>query len=294
MLTILEGDPGLGKSFLAMHISARVSTGGSLPGDKTLEPGSVLYMSAEDDPGYTIRPRIEAMGGDPAQVRFAARPLSFDDDGLRLLRREIAESTPQLIVIDPIYGFVPVGSNMYRPNKIRALLSELSRRAAGCDAAMVAIRHLTKAKSGNAIYQGVGAIDVIAAARSAILVAPHPEHEDQRVVAHVKHNLSARADSLVFDLTAADGGLPTLRWRGTTALTAEDLRNPGKRTSAGEGAADFLRRELCTGRKSAQEMLALATGQGIAKRTLDRAKKELGVRSEKGGDVWFWELPASH
>src|SRR4051794_6739662 len=81
MLTIMEGDPGVGKSYLAMHIAAQISMGGSLPAVEDLERGHVLYCSAEDDPAFTIRPRIDAMGGDPKRIRFQARYSAFDDDG---------------------------------------------------------------------------------------------------------------------------------------------------------------------------------------------------------------------
>jgi RecA-family ATPase len=85
MVTIMEGDPGIGKSYLAMHIAAQVTIGGELPGPQPLNRGRVLYLSAEDDPAYTIRPRIDAMGGNPRRFRFQASYSTFDDERPRNL-----------------------------------------------------------------------------------------------------------------------------------------------------------------------------------------------------------------
>jgi hypothetical protein len=293
MVSIMEGDPGVGKSYLAMHIAAQLSIGGSLPGVETLKRGRVLYCSAEDDPAFTIRPRIDAMGGDPERIRFQARYLAFDDEGLNLLRLEVRSNPPNLVIIDPLYAYVPSTSDMYKPNEIRALLSDIGEIAAYAGAAVLVIRHLTKAKRDKAIYQGVGSIDVIGAARSAVLVAEHPEDEKLKVVAHVKYNLSPRGDSWLYELvTNRSGALPVLAWRGKSNLTADDLLNQSHDgASAVETAINFLREELKKGPKSASEMLSLAESKGIFKRTLDRARKQLRVRAFKTAKDWRWELP---
>src|SRR5262245_15192843 len=292
MVTIMEGDPGVGKSYLAMHIAAQVSIGGSLPGVERLKRGQVLYCSAEDDPAYTIRPRIDVMGGDPERIRFQARYSPFDDEGLSLLRREVRSFHPDLIVIDPLYAYVPSGTDMYKPNEIRALLADIGEIAASVGAAVLVIRHLTKAKREKAIYQGVGSIDVIAAARSAVLVAVHPEDDRLKVIAHVKYNLSPRGDSWLYELaTNRSGALPVLAWRGKSNLTADDLLNPSHDgPSALEVATEFLREELKKGSKLATEMYAKANSRGIAKRNLDRARKQIKVRAIKTAKDWRWEL----
>ena len=175
MLTIMEGDPGIGKSYVTMHIAALASTGGRLPNGERLARQSVLYFSVEDDPAFTIRPRIDAMGGDPDRIRFQAKYCPFDDRGLKEARREVKESKPGLIVIDPLYSYVPADTEIYRPNQIRQLLGELNDLAVQSNAAVLVIRHLTKAKHDKAIYQGAGSIDVIGVARSALLVGEDPD-----------------------------------------------------------------------------------------------------------------------
>jgi RecA-family ATPase len=292
MLTIMEGDPGIGKSYVAMHIAAEASKGGRLPNGVRLSKLRVLYFSAEDDPAFTIRPRIDAMGGDPKRIRFQAKYSPFDDEGLKQARREVKETNPDLIIIDPLYAYVPADTEMYRPNQIRQLLGELNDLATHSDAAVVVIRHLTKARHDKAMYQGAGSIDVIGVARSALLVAEDPEDSDVKVIAHIKHNLSARGDSWAFKLREQKGQLPIVKWQGRSERTAEDLRGvPVERISARDAAAEFLKKELEDGPKPAAEMLSGAEKRGIRVRTLNRAKKTLGVIATKQGQNWFWSMP---
>src|SRR6185312_3259549 len=294
MITIMEGDPGVGKSYLAMHIAAQVSIGGSLPGVPKLRKGRVLYISAEDDPAYTIRPRIDAMGGDPDRIRIQADYTALDDDGLEQLMDEIRRKPPDLIIIDPLFAYVPSSADMYRPNVIRALLSELKEAAEYDETAILLVRHLTKAKRDKAIYQGSGSMDVIGAARSAFLVAQHPDDPDLKIVAHVKHNISERGQSWVYELVKqTEDGLPILKWVGTSDLTIDDLmgQDDGDRKSALDQAIDLLREDLKDGPKLVATIEMKAQAKGIAKRTLDRARKELGVVPRKLKDGWMLSLP---
>lgn len=294
MVTIMEGDPGVGKSYLAMHIAVQVSIGGSLPMNEKVRRGRVLYMSAEDDPAYTIRPRIDAMGGDVERIRYMANYLTLDDEGIKKLMAEVRENPPALIIIDPLYAYVPSGQDMYRPNVIRSLLSQLSEVGQYADTAMLIIRHLTKSKRDKAIYQGAGSIDVIGAARSAFLVAKHPDDDTIKVVAHVKHNLSEKGPSWEYRLLEKEGAsLPIVDWIGPSDLTAEDLLNAsdGDRASALDEAIDFLREVLKDGPEPAEFVQREAGSKSISARTLDRAKEKVKVITKKPGKKWYWSLP---
>jgi hypothetical protein len=277
-----------------MHIAAQVSIGGTLPGVPKLRKGRVLYISAEDDPAYTIRPRIDAMGGDPQRIRIQADYTALDDDGLEQLMDEIRRKPPDLIIIDPLFAYVPSNADMYRPNVIRALLSELKEAAEYDETAILLVRHLTKAKRDKAIYQGSGSMDVIGAARSAFLVAQHPDDPDLKIVAHVKHNISERGQSWVYELVKqTEDGLPILKWVGTSNLTIDDLmgQDDGDRKSALDQAIDLLREELKDGPKLVATIEMKAQAKGIAKRTLDRARKELAVVPRKLKDGCMLSLP---
>ena len=294
MITIMEGDPGIGKSYLAMHIAAQVSIGGSLPGVEKVPKGRVLYISAEDDAAYTIRPRIDAMGGDPSRIRIQAEYTALDEDGIEALMDEVRRKPPTLIIIDPLFAYVPGSADMYRPNVIRALLSELKEVAEYNGTAILLVRHLTKTKRDKAIYQGMGSMDVIGAARSAFLVAQHPEEPDWKVVVHVKHNISERGQSWIYELAKeTSDSLPILSWVGPTDLTVEDLMggDDGDRKSARDQAVDFLRAFLKEGPQPARLIEEKAKAVGIAKRTLERAKQELKIVPRKTRNGWVWPLP---
>ncbi len=156
MITIMEGDPGVGKSFLAMQLAVQVSIGGELPDGQKVGRGRVLYLSAEDDAAYTIRPRIDAMGGDPSRIRVQGDFLSLDENGLQALMREVKRKPPDLLILDPLFAYIPAGQDIYKPNVIRQLLSFLKDIAEAGETAVVIIRHLTKAKHDKAIYRGEG------------------------------------------------------------------------------------------------------------------------------------------
>jgi len=294
MISILEGDPGLGKSFLAMHIAALVSAGGRWPSGQKVKAANVLYLSAEDDNEYTIRPRMEAMGADLSRVVVLEEFISLDVDGLAAVQREIEKNPPALIVLDPMIAFMEAGGDPYRPTTIRPFLGALRKLAEATGAAVLIIRHLAKARYGNALYQGAGSIDQVAAARSVMRVAPNPDDADQRVLAHVKHNLSARGTSFLFEVRATEGDGALVKWHGETHLTIDDLDGGGAEddSSALEAAESFLRNSLEDGAVLSTTLFNNAESRGLAKRTLERAKKKLGVVSKKKGDGWYWAMPA--
>ncbi|MCM2291430.1 AAA family ATPase [Allorhizobium sp. BGMRC 0089] len=294
MITVMEGDPGIGKSFLAMHIAAQISIGGSLPGVPKVKKGRVLYISAEDDPAYTIRPRIDAMGGDPRRIRIQGDYTALDEAGLTALFAEVRRKPPALIIIDPLFAYVGSDKDMYRPNVIRALLSELKEIAEESGTAILLVRHLTKTKRDKAIYQGMGSMDVIGAARSAFLVTVHPDYPDQRLMLHVKHNIAERGQSWAYELKKEnEDAMPVLNWIGPSHITVDDLMvgEEGGRKSAMDEAKDFLKAELKDRSQSATELLKKAEGRQISKRTLDRAREEIGVIARKRGKEWVWSLP---
>lgn len=294
MISILEGDPGLGKSFLAMHIAALVSAGGRWPSGQKVKAANVLYLSAEDDNEYTIRPRMEAMGADLSRVVVLDEFISLDVDGLAAVQREIEKNPPALIVLDPMIAFMEAGGDPYRPTTIRPFLGALRKLAEVAGAAVLIIRHLAKARYGNALYQGAGSIDQVAAARSVMRVAPNPDDADQRVLAHVKHNLSARGTSFLFEVveTADNGAL--VKWHGETDLTIDDLDGGASEedSSTLDMAVSFLELALEDGPVLSTTLVKNAEARAISKRTLERAKKKLGVTAQKKKDGWYWSLPS--
>lgn len=294
MITIMEGDPGVGKSFLAMQLAAQISIGGELPKGQKLDRGRVLYLSAEDDAAYTIRPRIDAMGGDPTRIRVQGDFLSLDKDGLEALMREVKRKPPDLLILDPLFAYVPSSQDMYKPNVIRQLLSFLKDIAEAGDTAVLIVRHLTKAKHDKAIYRGGGSMDVIGAARSAFLVCEHPNDSSTKLVVHIKHNIAVRGPTQSYEICSEDGGMATLNWLGPSDITIDDLissEGGSPPISALEEATQFLRVFLKNGPEPTTKVEKEAAARDISEKTLERARRTLRVASKKKGKSWILSLP---
>jgi DNA repair protein RadA/Sms len=294
MVNLLEGDPNVGKSYFAMHLTAMVTTAGKLPGMPKLEKGRVMYISPEDDPGYTIKPRIEAMGGDTELVTYLNDFLLLDDAGFEEIKKELAKQADYtLVVIDTFFGVVPSSADTNKPNDMRHILNKLSLLAADHGLVVLVIRHWTKGDRGKALYRGGGSIDIIGVARSAIAVAYHPEDEHLRVVAHVKYNLTERGTSQLYQIQEVeDRDRAILVWRGECELTADDLQAAVQSDpKAREQAEEFLNKKLAKGPQLATKLFADAKAEGISKRTLERAKKNVGAKVKKVSGHWKWFLP---
>jgi archaellum biogenesis ATPase FlaH len=318
-ITILEGDPGLGKSTLLVDIAARMTTGSAMPGgaDGDLAgPTNVIILSAEDGAGDTIRPRLDAAGADlrrayileavestSAQLSRADRPAGLDRRppdlfDIDALRAAIVEVGAKLVTIDPLMAFLPSKVDSHRDQDVRGVLARLKDLAEETGAALVLVRHLNKSQSGSAIYRGGGSIGIIGAARVGLLVAKDPDDAQRRVLAVTKNNLSKQMPSLGFELVDADGGVARIHWLGTSHYSADDLVAP--RSGEGEGSAvdeavEVLKDILWHGPVKVTLVKSKAREAGVADRTLDRAKQKLRVRSYKRGFAdgghWVWELP---
>jgi hypothetical protein len=302
-ITVIDGDPGNGKSVLTMDLAARLSRGRTFPDGQECEAAGVIIMNAEDGEGDTIRPRLDAAGGDPENVLLLAtvdgvngkeRPLSIPED-IDIIEAEIKRVGAKLVIIDPLMAFLSSNSNAHKDQDIRRALAPLARMAERTGAAVVLVRHLNKAPGGNALYRGGGSIGIIGAARSGLLVGIDPEDENVRVLAGQKSNLSPLPESLAYRIMTAVNGAARIEYAGKSTANANALlripQDPEERSALGE-AVEFLREELKDGPIMAKELKATASRFDIAPRTLDRAKNTLRVVSQKQGqEGWVWHLP---
>ena len=308
-LTLLEGDPGLGKTFISLTLAAAITRGWPLlsqtgaPGDD-LEPADVLYMSAEDGLADTLRPRLDAADADVSRVHaLTGFQVGEGDEAIMgavnlgdipVLEQALEQTKAKLVIIDPLQAFLGAGVDMHRANEVRPLLSALGNLAEKYSCAVVCIRHLNKAVGGKALYAGLGSIDFAAAARSVLQVG---EHEGERLLAHVKSSLAPQGKSIRYELR--DG---SLYWLGISDVTAEELRVPQKVEAEGstlEAAVTFLQDFLDNGPQPANITFKAAKQEGISERTLKRAKSQLEVKSQRasagnaGEGQWLWSLPSS-
>ena len=294
-LTLLEGDPGLGKTWLALAISAAITTGRPLPGDSSQRsPSSCLYLTAEDGLGDTLRPRIEAAGGNPGLVvalegaetaSGRRREVSLGD--LDVLAGALEAVRPSIVIVDPIQAFLGGGIDMHRANEVRPILSGLARLAERFSCAVIAIRHLRKTSGDRAVYRGLGSIDFAAAVRSILVVGRDPDDERRRLVAHSKSNLAEAGETLAY--TLEDGAFA---WDGVSELGADDLLRapaapPAERPR--DAASDWLTEILEGGPMSVGTLKEQALAAGMSWRTVERAKTSLGIRARKAGFAGGWE-----
>lgn len=298
-LTLLEGDPGQGKTYLMLAAAAAITRGYSLPDQRGRVPpphgqaGNVLYFTAEDGLADTIRPRAEQAGANLDKLLVVegwtagGDMEAFTFAQLALLGETIHDLQIQLVIIDPIQAFLGADVDMHRANEVRPLMAQLGRLAALHHCAILAIRHITKG-TGKALYRGLGSIDFTAAARSVLVIAESLEDEQKRVLAQAKNSLEAKGASLVFTITA-DG----FQWCGTSKISADELLSgqPQKHQHQRNAAGEWLVQTLRPGEMAVTTLRAEAEANGISFRTLERAKVRLGVVSFQKGDRWYWKLP---
>lgn len=296
-LTILDGDPEVGKTLLAIDVIARLSRGDPLP-DGTPAPRSCtsIMLTVEDDRGDTIRPRADAAGVELSKFvtpRVAGRLPRFPED-IPALEELIGACGADLVVIDPLLSFVPPQVAASVDQCIRQVLSPMAMIAARTGCTFLLLRHLTKKQTLRALFRGQGSVGIVAAARTCLFVAPHPESPDDRVLAVSKSNLAARPPALGYRVIKTHLGQPVIEWTGPVDLTADGLCRKSTAVKARDRAVDWLKRALADGPRKAAELYNLAAEAGIPERTLERAKQELGAgservyhRKEKFGE-WYW------
>lgn len=306
-LTLVEGDPGEGKTWLCLAIAAAVTTGGRLPHPLTgrpldaREPAAVIYLTAEDGLGDTLRPRLDAVKAEVSRVYAITgvdagdgKPMPWTFDQSLELEAEILKTGAKLVVIDPLQAFLGARVDFHRANETRPKMAALASLAERTGCAVICIRHLSKA-TGKTLYRGMGSIDFTAAARSVLLVGQDQGESGRRALIQIKSSLAPTGPAQGFELTLEGG----FRWTGFSTLTAEDVvGHPPARheRSTLQDAVEWLRDFLVDGPKEFPAIDKAARRQDIKPRTLRRAKEQLMETGElrqskkafKG--PWTWEL----
>ncbi len=298
MLSICDGLPGDGKSTMLIDIAARVSTGREMPdGSPGVASGGVLFLSFEDPAAEILRPRFEAAGADlpRVHVHHPETEESFSLGKGCALESMISEHAVSIVIIDPLITAVPGGTDMHKGQDARRVLTPLARIAARTGAAIIGVRHFNKGEGRSALLRGEGSIGISGTARSVFVVAKDLDDDRARVLARSKSNLGPPVTSRSFALVGCPDrpDVPRIDWRGESRYGADDLTGPADPGSRGalEKAVDFLRGELADGPKPSADLHAAADVAGHSKRTVKRARDELGVQSRKIGDAWVSSLP---
>ena len=297
-VTIVQGDPGEGKTTMVLQIIAKLTKGEAvLPSDsdepaleaKTvdLEPVNVIYQTAEDGLGDTIKPRLLSAGADCSRVMV----IDDNDQALTMmdarLEEAIIQTKARLVVLDPIQGFLGADVDMHRANEIRPLMKRVALLAEKYHCAIILIGHMNKNSNGKSSYRGLGSIDFQAAARSVLIVGRIKDEPEIRVVCHVKSSLAPEGKSIAFRLDKDTG----FEWIGEYDISADDLLSGDNRGQKIHEAKEFLKEILVSGSVAQTKVAEEAESRGIKKKTLWNAKKELEIESVKIGNQWFWMLP---
>ncbi|HET6877725.1 MAG TPA: AAA family ATPase [Jatrophihabitans sp.] len=313
-IVVLDGDPSVGKSTTAVDCAARVSSGRAWPDGAPNRSGAVLLLSAEDGLADTIRPRLDAAGGDPRRVHALTEIRYLDEEGrpktrpvtladLEHIEAAVRRVRALLVVVDVMMAFLPSKVDSHRDQDVRGVLSGLAAMAERTGSCVLLLRHLNKASGGSAMYRGGGSIGIIGAARVGLLAAHDPEDDTRRVLAGIKSNLAPLPDALAYQLVdSPEHGCARVEWLGVSQHSAGALlagpRDEDERTTRDE-AAEFIRCYLtdCGGEAPARDVLKAGHAAGFNERTLqDTRKRTSGLTTARRGfgkgAVWVWAIDA--
>ena len=287
-LSIIHGDPAEGKTTLALWVAAACSRGLALPGGENKEPLTVLYQTAEDGLGDTIKPRLLESQADLKKIYTIDEtdfPLSMLD---HRIGKAIQNTHAQLMILDPMQAYLGEKVDMNRANEVRTVMKGLTKVANQTGCAIVLVGHLNKSQTANSAQRGLGSMDFRAAARSVLLVGRLKNNRDIRVMVHDKSSLAEEGPSRGFTL---DNG--TLHWQeGYENLTADELLGGAARGNKVALAEDLIRKQLAGGHPVlANKIYQIAKDAGISRRTVEMAKRNMpDVTARKLRNCWAWSL----
>lgn len=305
-VSLWQGNPGQGKSMLTIEITAAVTTGAPLPGSDSFGPADVILASAEDALADTIRPRLDAAGGDPSRVHAISlikrgdRETFLTLDDVDLIEQLVRRHSAAVVVIDPLMAFLGK-ADAHKDQDVRTAISPLAKMAERTGAAVIVVVHMNKATgTASAIYRSGGSIGIVGAARTAFLVSPHPEDPERKVIACVKSNIGPIPPALSYRIVGTVNGSARVRFeRGTVNITADQLLAAEAESAAGKGKAvaeaeNFLRDRLKEGPRPVADLKADAAANSVSFAALRRAQKKLKVKAEKATGAkdspWQWTL----
>jgi archaellum biogenesis ATPase FlaH len=288
-ITVIQGDPGTGKTTMILAIAAAVTKGEAFPENEAVtvaEPTNVIFQTAEDGLGDTVKPRLLQAGADCSRVIVideSEKELSLSDTRVE---EALTRTGAKLFILDPLQAYLGAGVDMHRANEVRPVLKKISLLAEKTGCAIVVVGHLNKG-TNQSQYRGLGSIDIQAAARSVLTVGRIKGNQYMRAFAHGKSNIAPEGPSIAFELNPGSG----FRWIGTHPVTIEELLS-GKldKETAAERAQDLLTTELTGKTIPANDVFDMASALDISDKTLKRAKPIAGVRSFKKNNRWFWTI----
>lgn len=287
-LTLLQGDPGEGKSTLILNIAAAVSLGKPMPDGYLLkEAHGVIYQCTEDDLSDTIKPRLIAADADCSKVAYIvdeAQSLTLEDGRIE---ETLALTGARLLILDPIQSFLVQDGDMQSASRMRSVLGKLSIIAARYRCAIVLVGHMNKAQGGKSLYRGLGSIDIAAIARSVLMVTRDSSNQQLRYMVPIKSSLAAEGPAVGFSFDSKIG----FQWVGPCEYSIEadctDIAVEPKSVTASQKLYDLL----SAGDLPSTTILEELSKVGVSRRTAHAVKKEMGIVAYRKENAWFWSLP---
>lgn len=294
-VTLLQGDPGDGKSTMMMSLIAELSTGGTTPDGKELgRPQRVIYQCSEDGAADTIKPRLEKCGADCKNIAFINEEVH---DGITLDDERLYEAMtnfrPKLVVIDPVQAYISNSSDLQVAAKARRLLRRLSTWAMAFDCAVVLVGHMNKHEGAKGLYRSIGSIDLVASARSVLQIERDAHDPDIRILRQIKNSLGPSDTTIQFEIRRETG----FHWLGEepgpwqTDSGTEPVNGRMFFSSKTEKAAYLIRAYLMDGKVLSNEMYQRLNEEGIGHRTAEKTRKSMGVICRRVMNRWYWTLP---
>lgn len=282
-ITMIQGDPGDGKTTLALMLVAMLSNGKNtynVDGLKITRPCNVIFQTAEDGVDDTIKPRLEIMNANCGRVAYLEdeKTLNLEDDSIEQL---IVQSKAKLFILDPIQSFLARGKSMQSVSDIRPMMKNLSKIAKRTNCAIVLIGHLNKSEGTKDLYRGLGSIDITAIARSILYVKRSEEKPSIRIVNQIKNSIEKEGEPVAYELING-----SIRWIGVYKDEPLELEEVDKLTQAKEFLINLLEDEM----RTFNDISELAKKNNMKMRTITRAKKELAIISVRKENKWFWKL----
>ena len=293
-VTIIQGNPGEGKTTLALCLCAACTNRKPFPLMPEHEPFNVIYQTAEDGLGDTVKPRLMEAEADLDRVLVideSKQELSLSDERIE---KAIRQNGARLIILDPIQAYVGEKTDMNKANEIRPIFRRLAEVAERTACAVILIGHLNKAAGGQSAYRGLGSIDFRAAARSVLLIGRVKREPNIRVIVHDKSSLAPEGKPMAFCLDPETG----FEWVGEYDITADELLSgAGGNTATKTEQAETLILDLLADENemTSEEVMKAAAEVGISERTLKTARRNLETRIEvkRRGNQWYYRLKSA-
>lgn len=287
-LTILQGDPGEGKSTFILNIAALVTRGRPMPdGYRTREAQRVVYQSAEDKIADTVKPRLVAAGADCDMVAYIVDedyPLTLEDNRIEQV---LQQTGARLFILDPLQGYLSQDSDMTNAGRMRSQLKRLVDIAAKYQCAVVIVGHMNKSSREKNLYRGLGSIDIAAIARSVLMISRDKEDPSVRYMFPVKSSLAPEGAVIAFSFNRQNG----IRWLGQRELDKNVVDSCNLADSKKMLAIRIIQDVLYEHDVLSAEIIRKLKIMDISERTISTAKKSLGIVSYRKDGVWYWRLP---